>query len=64
MESPSHRPTPEDLLAAAGGTVPDVIGPGLRVLFCGLNAHYQLNGLTEQFRKLYEAARDGGGVAR
>jgi TDG/mug DNA glycosylase family protein len=25
------------VLAAAGKTVPDVIGPGLRVLFCGIN---------------------------
>jgi TDG/mug DNA glycosylase family protein len=32
-----RRPTPADLAAAAGRTVPDVIGPGLRVLFCGIN---------------------------
>ncbi len=32
-----HRPTREELLAAAGKTVPDVIAPGLRVLFCGIN---------------------------
>jgi len=25
------------VLAAAGGTIPDVIAPGLRVLFCGIN---------------------------
>ncbi len=31
------RPTRSELLAAAGRTVPDVIGPGLRVLFCGIN---------------------------
>ncbi len=31
------RPTREDLLAAAGGAVPDVIAPDLRVLFCGIN---------------------------
>lgn len=31
------KPTPEDLQAAAGRTVPDVIAPGLRVLFCGIN---------------------------
>jgi TDG/mug DNA glycosylase family protein len=34
---PAHRPTKEDLEAAAGRTVPDVLGPGLRVLFCGIN---------------------------
>ena len=30
-------PTRDELLAAASRTVPDVIGPGLRVLFCGIN---------------------------
>jgi double-stranded uracil-DNA glycosylase len=33
----STRPTKADLLAAKDQTVPDVIGPGLRVLFCGIN---------------------------
>jgi double-stranded uracil-DNA glycosylase len=31
------RPTPADLAAAAGCRVPDVLAPGLRVLFCGIN---------------------------
>jgi TDG/mug DNA glycosylase family protein len=31
------RPTRADLVAAADRTVPDVIGPGLHVLFCGIN---------------------------
>lgn len=30
-------PTPDELRAAAGRTVPSVIAPGLRVLFCGIN---------------------------
>jgi TDG/mug DNA glycosylase family protein len=30
-------PSAEDLLAAADRTIPDVIGPGLSVLFCGIN---------------------------
>ena len=30
-------PTRAELLAAAERTVPDVVGPGLRVLFCGIN---------------------------
>jgi double-stranded uracil-DNA glycosylase len=34
---PSRKPTRGDLLAARGRTVPDVIAPGLRVLFCGIN---------------------------
>ena len=31
------KPTRADLLAAADRTVPDVIAPGLEVLFCGIN---------------------------
>src|SRR5213592_187158 len=31
------KPTKEQLLAAAGTTVDDVVGPGLRVLFVGIN---------------------------
>jgi TDG/mug DNA glycosylase family protein len=33
----SVRPTREDLAAAAGATIPDLVGPGLRVLFSGIN---------------------------
>jgi TDG/mug DNA glycosylase family protein len=36
MRSPG-RPTREQLRAAAGTAIPDLIGPGLRVLFCGIN---------------------------
>lgn len=32
-----RRPTKSELEAAAGLTVPDVIAPGLDVLFCGIN---------------------------
>jgi double-stranded uracil-DNA glycosylase len=31
------RPTPAQMAAAHGSTIPDVIGPDLRVLFCGIN---------------------------
>jgi len=31
------KPTPDDLKAAAGKTVPDVIAQGLAVVFCGIN---------------------------
>jgi TDG/mug DNA glycosylase family protein len=31
------KPTREQLIAAAGKTLPDVIAPNLRVLFCGIN---------------------------
>jgi double-stranded uracil-DNA glycosylase len=33
----SYRPSKADLLAATDKRVPDIIGPGLRVLFCGIN---------------------------
>lgn len=31
------RPTRDELLAAYGTVVPDLVGPGLRVLLCGIN---------------------------
>src|SRR6266849_7752286 len=31
------KPTEQQLIEAAGKTVPDVIAPGLEVLFCGIN---------------------------
>jgi TDG/mug DNA glycosylase family protein len=37
MPQPPKRPTPDELRAAAGRTVPDLIAPGLRLLFCGIN---------------------------
>ncbi len=33
----SARPTRAELAAAAGLSIPDVVAPGLRVLFCGIN---------------------------
>lgn len=32
-----YRPSKDEISAAAGKTVPDVIAPGLQVLFCGIN---------------------------
>lgn len=32
-----NRPTKDELAAAYNSTIPDVIAPGLRVLFCGIN---------------------------
>ena len=34
---PPRRPTRAQLQAATGRTVPDLVAPGLRVLFCGIN---------------------------
>lgn len=33
----SPRPSRAELLAAEGKTIPDVIAPGLKVVFCGIN---------------------------
>lgn len=33
----SRRPTKAEIAAAVGKTVPDLIAPGLQVLFCGIN---------------------------
>lgn len=35
--STPRRPTKAEIVAAAGRTVPDVLAPGLDVLFCGIN---------------------------
>ncbi|HEX8140468.1 MAG TPA: G/U mismatch-specific DNA glycosylase [Pyrinomonadaceae bacterium] len=35
--APFYKPSKEEIAAAGGKTVPDVIAPGLRVLFCGIN---------------------------
>lgn len=32
-----RRPTRDEIAAASGRTVPDLIAPGLKVLFCGIN---------------------------
>jgi TDG/mug DNA glycosylase family protein len=37
VAAPGWRPTPDDLRRAAGARLEDVIAPGLRVLFCGIN---------------------------
>jgi TDG/mug DNA glycosylase family protein len=36
-EPGGHKPSRSDLLAATGRTVPDVVAPGLQILFCGIN---------------------------
>jgi double-stranded uracil-DNA glycosylase len=38
MDGPrTARPTPPDLVRARGRALPDVLAPGLRVVFCGIN---------------------------
>lgn len=33
----AEKPTKQEVLASEGRTMPDVIAPGLKVLFCGIN---------------------------
>lgn len=37
VPSPPRRPTPQELQEAVGKTMPDIIAPHLKVLFCGIN---------------------------
>jgi TDG/mug DNA glycosylase family protein len=37
MPDPQFKPTKQQILAAHGKTVPDIIAPNLKVLFCGIN---------------------------
>ena len=37
MATTPPRPSKEEIAQAAGRTIPDVLGPNLRVLFCGIN---------------------------
>ena len=36
-QRPARRPTPAQIAAAYGQTIPDLVAPGLRVLFAGIN---------------------------
>ena len=44
-------PTPEQIAAAKGRTVPDLIRPGLRVLFCGINPSLYSAALGHHFAR-------------
>ncbi|PYS81866.1 MAG: G/U mismatch-specific DNA glycosylase [Acidobacteria bacterium] len=45
------KPTKQELIEAAGKTVPDVIAPGLRVLFCGINPGLYTAALGHHFAR-------------
>jgi TDG/mug DNA glycosylase family protein len=59
----STKPTRADLLAAQGKTIRDVMAPGLRVLFCGINPGLYSGAIGHHFARpgnrfwpaLYEA---------
>ncbi|MDQ4037472.1 MAG: mismatch-specific DNA-glycosylase, partial [Actinomycetota bacterium] len=46
-----RRPTAGELAAAGSRTVPDVIGPGLQVLFCGINPGLWSGALGQHFAR-------------
>ena len=47
----ASRPTPADLRRAQRRTLPDVIGPGLSVLFCGINPGLYSTAVGHQFAR-------------
>jgi len=58
------RPTREQVLAAAGKTVRDVIAPNLRVLFCGINPGLYTAAVGHHFarpgNRFWKALYEGG----
>lgn len=44
-------PTRAEILAAQGRTIPDVIAPGLRVLFCGINPGLYSGAVRKHFAR-------------
>ena len=58
------KPTREQILAAAGKTVPDVIAPDLRVLFCGINPGLYTAAVGHHFarpgNRFWKALHDAG----
>jgi double-stranded uracil-DNA glycosylase len=62
------KPTPEQLAAARGGRVPDVIAAGLRVLFCGINPGLYSAAIRCHFgrpgNRFWPALHDGGFTPR
>lgn len=46
-----HKPTKEEIQAAFGKTVPDIIAPNLRVLFCGINPSLYSAAVSHHFAR-------------
>jgi double-stranded uracil-DNA glycosylase len=64
----TRRPTKEELLAAGGRTLPDVIAPGLKVLFCGINPGLYTAAVGHHFarpgNRFWKALHAGGFTPR
>ncbi|HSU15134.1 G/U mismatch-specific DNA glycosylase [Longimicrobium sp.] len=67
MEKP-RRPTPEEIRAADGKTLPDVIAPELDVLFCGINPGLYTAAVGHHFarpgNRFWKALHAGGFTPR
>ena len=48
---PPWKPTSEQIAAAFGKTVPDVIGEGLKILFCGINPSLYSAAVAQHFAR-------------
>jgi len=63
-----HKPTKEEIAAAVGKTVRDVIAPDLRVLFCGINPGLYSGATGYHFarpgNRFWPALHAGGFTAR
>lgn len=46
-----YKPTKEEIAAAVGKTVPDLIVPGLKVLFCGINPSLYSGAVAHHFAR-------------
>ena len=59
-----RRPTPAEVAAAAGCTVPDLAAPGLSVVFCGINPGLYSGATGHHFarpgNRFWPALRDAG----
>ena len=62
------KPTKQQLIEAAGKTVPDVIAPNLRVLFCGINPGLYTAAVGHHFarpgNRFWPALHAGGFTSR
>ena len=67
MDSP-WRPTRKQLLSAEGKTIPDIIAPNLKVLFCGINPGLYSAAVRHHFarpgNRFWPALRAGGFTPR
>jgi TDG/mug DNA glycosylase family protein len=63
-----RRPTKEELAAAGGRLLPDVIAPGLKVLFCGINPGLYTAAVGHHFarpgNRFWKALHAGGFTPR